>query len=366
MKLEIYSPFTFGSMSGRTKVSRTLALELNKLDIDVRLLDTKIMSYDGILPKPDYDLLIDFTKKDFTPDIVLSLSPYKSSFDCKHIGMFLDIYNSIPDTLDFDNLDEVWVPSKNAYDLILKSKKVTKKKLYYIPFGVDTNTFKPDKRTISISDELKTKFDFVYGFMGDYTMRKGIDIVLQSHYEMFSKDSNVALFIKGDLFGAKYILKDTQAIESKSDNKDFATVVYSFNSFKDTELAAIYRALDLFVFPSRGEWFGLSPLEAMSSGIPTITTSTSAMKDFAGNTLSIEPTEQKSIPTLESLDEKYKGVLFDEPNREQYKKLVLDVYNKKIDTKPITNKARDFVVNNYSYEVVYSNMKDRLTTLLES
>ena len=37
-----------------------------------------------------------------------------------------------------------------------------------------------------------------------------------------------------------------------------------------SNISKTYRALDLFVAPARHEGFGLTPLEAMSSGIPVI------------------------------------------------------------------------------------------------
>jgi glycosyltransferase involved in cell wall biosynthesis len=38
----------------------------------------------------------------------------------------------------------------------------------------------------------------------------------------------------------------------------------------DADLPGLYRAADLFVYPSRYEAFGLPPLEAMAYGIPVV------------------------------------------------------------------------------------------------
>lgn len=47
-------------------------------------------------------------------------------------------------------------------------------------------------------------------------------------------------------------------------------------------LPALYRAADLFVFPSLYEGFGLPPLEAMACGVPTVVSGGGALAEVAG------------------------------------------------------------------------------------
>ena len=374
MKLGINSPTIFSNITGITKVARVTALELSKLGIDIKLINTSISHYNGIVSREDFDTLVSFTKKEWEPEITLSITSGFSKINTGgiNISYFLGTGNNIPDNLDFNGVTEIWVPSKHLQNILTKSKKVIKKNIHYLPFGVDTNTFSPGNRTITVSDELKTKYDFVYGYIGDYNTRKGIDILLTAHYDMFDKKDNVALLIKGDLLGAKYLLKDIQNLEFKGNlqplnntvpikSKDNApVVVYNFNSYREVELAAIYKSLDLFVFPSRGEWFGLTPLEVMCSGIPLICSNNTSMKDF--------DLENNSIPISSINDdiilEHYPDYLFSEPDYNQYNDLIQQVYQKKIDTKSLTDRAREFVVDNYDYSVVFPKMKERLETIL--
>jgi glycosyltransferase involved in cell wall biosynthesis len=64
----------------------------------------------------------------------------------------------------------------------------------------------------------------------------------------------------------------------------------------DTELPAFYRAADAFAYPSLYEGFGLPVLEAMRSGAPVLTSSTSSLPEVAGDAaVYVDPTDVGSI-----------------------------------------------------------------------
>ncbi len=53
---------------------------------------------------------------------------------------------------------------------------------------------------------------------------------------------------------------------------------------EDNDLPMIYNGADLFVYPSFAEGFGIPPLEAMSCGVPVISSNTSSMPEVIGDT----------------------------------------------------------------------------------
>lgn len=60
----------------------------------------------------------------------------------------------------------------------------------------------------------------------------------------------------------------------------------------DEDLPALYRAAELFVFPSLYEGFGLPPLEAMASGTPVVTSNVSSLPEVVGDAgLTVDPTD---------------------------------------------------------------------------
>ena len=51
---------------------------------------------------------------------------------------------------------------------------------------------------------------------------------------------------------------------------------------RESDLAAVYSAAALFVFPSLYEGFGLPPLEAMACGTPCVVSNSSALPEVTG------------------------------------------------------------------------------------
>jgi len=72
-------------------------------------------------------------------------------------------------------------------------------------------------------------------------------------------------FLQLDLPGSKVVVGDGPAAEGLK--KKFPDAVF-LGAKRDSELAEIYAAADVFVFPSRTDTYGLVLLEALASGLP--------------------------------------------------------------------------------------------------
>jgi glycosyltransferase involved in cell wall biosynthesis len=139
-------------------------------------------------------------------------------------------------------------------------------------------------------------------------------------------------------------------------------MLYSFDSLNDLELAEIFLAMDGFVFPSRGEGFGLPPLEAMSCGIPVVGTAATGMQDFMFEDISypVRSKGWKPEPRCYWITPDYRGKLFADPDYEQYRDMVWEMYSDREGATSKGKKAREFVVKNFSIEVTTARMKRRL------
>ena len=80
-------------------------------------------------------------------------------------------------------------------------------------------------------------------------------------------------------FGGRPLLPD----EQKEIRRLGITDRVRFESGSDRELAARYRAATAFIFPSKYEGFGISPLEAMSHGCPVVCSNAGAIPEVVGD-----------------------------------------------------------------------------------
>lgn len=104
------------------------------------------------------------------------------------------------------------------------------------------------------------------GFVGNDFERKGGLLLLEAFNALTQKYRNLRLNIISD-----YEIKNTEFIKSYG-RKDRSEL---FNWF--------YPDCDIFVLPTGADFFGLSILEAMSFGIPVITSDVYAMKEIIDN-----------------------------------------------------------------------------------
>ncbi|MCL5074914.1 MAG: glycosyltransferase family 4 protein [Chloroflexi bacterium] len=77
---------------------------------------------------------------------------------------------------------------------------------------------------------------------------------------------------------------------------DRATSIRFLGHLPDEELAILYTAADLFVFPSLYEGFGLPPLESMACGTPVVCSNTSSLPEVVGEAaLTVDPHDVASL-----------------------------------------------------------------------
>jgi glycosyltransferase involved in cell wall biosynthesis len=86
--------------------------------------------------------------------------------------------------------------------------------------------------------------------------------------------------------------KETYKIADDSPCKDD---IYFLDFIPKEDLNTFYSAADLFVFPSLNEGFGIPVVEAMASGTPVVTSSTTALPEVSGRAaILVDPLNTKS------------------------------------------------------------------------
>jgi glycosyltransferase involved in cell wall biosynthesis len=154
---------------------------------------------------------------------------------------------------------------------------VDPEKISVVPHGIDPGIYRPDGGRYPLATERRFRFLFV----GGVSLRKGTDILLKAYAQAFTAQDDVCLVLKDhsdDLFykenHARERIKELQADRAAPE------IEHLDRFLSEAELAGLYRAADVTVFPYRAEGFCMPILEAMASGAPAIVPDFGACLDF--------------------------------------------------------------------------------------
>ena len=162
------------------------------------------------------------------------------------------------------------------------------KKVHLIHSSVDTDLFRPVDLTtrMEIRKELAVPADKkVFLFVGRMVQAKGIDMLLKAWNSSSAEFRNNNFLIIAGATNKDDAAFDTvqQAISSQDQSIKFGGVITD-----ESKVAKYYQAADMFVYPSiHKEGLSVSILEAMSSGLPVITTEWAATKTGASDLIKI-------------------------------------------------------------------------------
>jgi glycosyltransferase involved in cell wall biosynthesis len=179
-------------------------------------------------------------------------------------------YNPVPDKRTQIQLQEInlcnkiWCISQLVYDSYIDNG-IPEKKLFLNTLGVDTNTFKPNKKLSTRDSNM-----FTIIFIGNINIEKGIHILFESL--LLLKIPNCKLVLNGavaDYFQSRLdeYCKKLRLLSN------IEIVIKSGFPLENLQKA------DLFVLPSLHESFGLVVPEAMACGLPVIVTNQVGAKD---------------------------------------------------------------------------------------
>lgn len=154
---------------------------------------------------------------------------------------------------------------------------------------IDKYGINPDKVTtvhnavIPLSKELleipkPDSKDKVITFLGRITMQKGPEYFVEAAAKVLGKTKNVRFVMagSGDMMDAMIKLVAKRGIADK----------FHFTGFlKGKQVYEMLKASDVYVMPSVSEPFGISPLEAMEMGVPSIISKQSGCAEILDNVI---------------------------------------------------------------------------------
>jgi mannosylfructose-phosphate synthase len=160
------------------------------------------------------------------------------------------------------------------YDMVLEDYNVPSSQVHMIPPGYDDNRFFP------VSEATRTMTRRRLGFkkptilaLGRLATNKGYDLLIEAFAVTAQRVPDVVLLLavggkKMDPAERKILRELKERVKTLGLQKRV-----KFSSFiADEDLPDYYRAADIFALSSRYEPFGMTAIEAMASGTPTVVT----------------------------------------------------------------------------------------------
>ena len=253
-------------------VKNSFKLLENKVKIDAWFPDQVQYPYDGYgrLSRAIHDNAI--LNKDSNLRVFFGHPADHKKRNDKDINVFFTMFEAdkIPDNwVENINLfaDYVIVPSQFCLNVFAKSG-VTK------PM-IKLNLFIDGQE---IYDKQTKPFIFAHQNSFVEGAQKGYDLVMRAFLNVFHNvpESQVMLLLKGRSYRWA---NDTYYLNMAKDEKKIKVILEDMD--EKTMEEEFWKKIDCFVYPSRGEGFGLPPLEAMSRGIPTILTNAHSHTEFS-------------------------------------------------------------------------------------
>ena len=208
-------------------------------------------------------------------------------------------------------IDPAWVPYLEMADKVFVPSHFCQEafasrgiKSEVIPLGYNSdNFFYKEKEDDGI---------FTFSMYNAFDMRKGWDILFGAFVEEFGKQDDVKLILKSVQRKLPFpILKS-----------EYPNVELRLERVGQEKLRDLLYETDCFVFPSRGEGFGLTPLEALACGTTSIIPNASGMSEYFNDEYFIElEIDGLRPPIYENFDISVVGEMVEPSKRDLRKKL---------------------------------------------
>jgi len=236
----------------------------------------KVMS---ILRRGNYDFIHTQASKDLW-HLVPALKLLNSNiplFLTKHVGSFIVKRDRLHKIL-YDRVTAAFAISMVIKKNIIETTSLDEKKVILLPDGIDTEVFNPGKvdcrkvrQEFSVQDD-----EILIGMLGRFSPGKGHEEFIEAAKNLIKQHSNLKFLVVGEASRGEDKYEDK--IKNLARKYNLNNLI--FTGFR-RDIPEVLGAMDIFVFPSHAEAFGLSLIEAMSMGKATVCSNTDGVLDIA-------------------------------------------------------------------------------------
>ena len=182
--------------------------------------------------------------------------------------------------------DAIITPSRNTAEDLLTRTKVDPDRVHVIPLAATSEQGGADDE--QVLSRLKIHPPYLL-FVGTLEPRKNLIRLIRAYRRAAASGIPHALVLAGPLGWKHQQLHRELALRGPGE-------VVLTGGLSDPEVDVVLRGASAFVYPALYEGFGLPVLEAMTRGVPVITSNTSSLPEVAGDAaLGIDPGSVREI-----------------------------------------------------------------------
>lgn len=174
----------------------------------------------------------------------------------------------------------ILVESENTKNDLIKYINADEKKIKIVYLGVKEEVAEKPKQEVSyLYDKFnipKDKKNLMY--VGNLKPHKNLENLLLA-FSKLKGNENYRLILVGKAF------KNYNVLQDREKELNIADKVIHTGIVTDEELSDFYNLVDLFVFPSLYEGFGLPVIEAMACGTKVVSSNSSSLPEVGGDVI---------------------------------------------------------------------------------
>jgi len=198
-------------------------------------------------------------------------------FLTKHVGSGI-VKKDYFHKLLYKRVNRLFAISNVIKKNLIETCPVDPDRISILPNGVDVIQFNPetaDKEKIRREFNIGTN-EIVLGMLARFTPGKGHEEFLQAAKELNKDYNNLRYLIVGE--SSRGEESYTEYIKELAEEYNLKNVI--FTGFR-SDTADVLTAMDIFVFPSHSEAFGIALIEAMAMKKPSVCTNSDGVLDIA-------------------------------------------------------------------------------------
>lgn len=147
-----------------------------------------------------------------------------------------------------------------------------------IPHGIDQTIYTPAVNKSALWHELGLKGKYGIGIFGRVRKQKGVDLLVDAAIPLLKKHEDYNIIIVGEITPDNQTFVDEQKQKIADANLENRFTFTGKQPFE--KIPQLFRAMSIITALSRNEGFGLTVLEAMSSGVPVLASSAGAWPEI--------------------------------------------------------------------------------------